>query len=128
MKYIHIGRIKMRLEYKPEDMWVGLYWKNAELSTDIWVCILPTLPIHIVLWKQGLSVIELGALQMTIIILSLLILLRSCTNIVQAECAPYADCDPYLTYIPLVTSQYCCTPPPGLLICRPWWEQSEVCR
>jgi hypothetical protein len=40
-----------RLEFKPQDMWVGAYWHSHHVNDahilDIWVCILPMLPIHI---------------------------------------------------------------------------------
>lgn len=43
------------LEFKLPDFWVGVFWKSAEeLSPmfaakrlDVWVCLLPCLPIHI---------------------------------------------------------------------------------
>lgn len=45
--------MKIRLEFKPQDMWVGAFWKTSgNLKTDIWICILPTLPIHITIEEQ----------------------------------------------------------------------------
>jgi len=60
-------RFKIRLEFKLEDLWVGVYWHTdqAQLYTDsatyirgdaplgwihvvdVWVCIIPCLPVHI---------------------------------------------------------------------------------
>jgi hypothetical protein len=52
------------LEFKPEDCWIGAYWKRDSdfvrhrpgidnpampcigQSFDLWVCVLPMLPIH----------------------------------------------------------------------------------
>ena len=49
--------MRITLEFKPRDMWIGVYWRKTlecaidlevEIKvTDIWICIIPTLPIHI---------------------------------------------------------------------------------
>lgn len=44
--------MKVRLEFKLQDMWVGLFWKIADTLYlyrlyDFWLCIIPCLPIHI---------------------------------------------------------------------------------
>lgn len=35
------------LEFKPQDMWVGAFWKKNGPLVDIWVCLVPMVPIHI---------------------------------------------------------------------------------
>jgi hypothetical protein len=36
-----------RLEWKPQDLWLGVFWKNkAPRSLDVWVCVLPMVPVH----------------------------------------------------------------------------------
>lgn len=46
------------IEFNPQDLWVGLYWKrghllpseligNYERRWDVWVCILPMIPLHV---------------------------------------------------------------------------------
>lgn len=50
---------KIRIEFKPQDLWIGIYWKWPH----VWICIIPMLPIHLwfqsdALWKsldEGLS-------------------------------------------------------------------------
>jgi hypothetical protein len=37
--------MKIRLEWKPQDLWVGAFWKPGHL----WVCLLPCLPVHV--WR-----------------------------------------------------------------------------
>jgi len=45
--------IYVALEFKFQDMWVGVFWKNESVSylgkTDysIWICLFPMLPIYI---------------------------------------------------------------------------------
>ena len=34
------------LEFKLQDFWVGVFWKNRKEDIDIWICIIPCLPIH----------------------------------------------------------------------------------
>jgi len=36
----------LRLEFKSADLWVGLYWKDSTYQIDVWVCLVPCLPIH----------------------------------------------------------------------------------
>lgn len=37
-----------RIEFKAVDCWIGAFWKRdiEDESLDVWVCILPMLPIH----------------------------------------------------------------------------------
>lgn len=36
-----------RLEWKPQDLWVGVFWKRDHPSSlDVWVCIVPMVPLH----------------------------------------------------------------------------------
>jgi hypothetical protein len=49
---------RIRLEWKPEDLWVGLYWRygdgrSVSCEHNIWLCIVPTLPIHITYWHEA---------------------------------------------------------------------------
>jgi hypothetical protein len=45
--------VKVRIEFKLQDMWVGVFWKrDVDFITDlrelnIWICLIPCLPIHI---------------------------------------------------------------------------------
>ena len=49
--------MKVKIEFKPQDLWIGIYWTTREevyfnLNHDIvvihiLVCIIPMLPIHI---------------------------------------------------------------------------------
>gem|GEM_PF-6998890 len=42
-----IGRIhSIKIEWKQQDMWIGVFWKDTFIR-DIWICLLPCLPIHI---------------------------------------------------------------------------------
>jgi hypothetical protein len=53
--------VKVGLEFKPQDVWVGVYWKTTRefgaetgdpeqslvcVRCDMWLCLLPCLPIH----------------------------------------------------------------------------------
>ena len=36
------------LEWKPADLWIGAFWRRARREDfDLWVCLLPCLPIHV---------------------------------------------------------------------------------
>mgnify|MGYP001363769621 CR=1 FL=1 len=36
-------------EWKPQDLWVGVYWKSIGHAVDVWICFLPCIPLHITL-------------------------------------------------------------------------------
>jgi len=38
------------VEFKLQDMWIGVYWKRTGSYTDVWVCLVPCFPIHITWW------------------------------------------------------------------------------
>jgi len=55
--------VRVRIEFKPQDLWLGLYWKvdphyyNEKRDgewVDVWVCLIPMLPIHID-WPRGVK-------------------------------------------------------------------------
>jgi hypothetical protein len=39
-----------QLEFKPQDIWVGAFWKTTGHCVDLWVCILPCVPLHVSWW------------------------------------------------------------------------------
>lgn len=41
-----------QFEFKPEDLWVGAYWKTIGHATDLWICLLPCVPLHISWWYR----------------------------------------------------------------------------
>lgn len=43
------GWIRPRLEFKLQDMWIGVYWKSVGHAVDVWVCLIPCVPIHFTL-------------------------------------------------------------------------------
>lgn len=34
-------------EFIPQDAWIGAHWKVKGSRRDLWVCLLPFLPIHL---------------------------------------------------------------------------------
>jgi len=44
----------MCIEFKLNDLWVGVFWRNAKEQLDIWICIIPCFPIHFT-FKKGAS-------------------------------------------------------------------------
>ena len=48
--------VRIALEFKPADLWVGAYWERRvpgrEAWTHVWVCALPCLPIHLA-WRAS---------------------------------------------------------------------------
>lgn len=52
--------MKIKLEFKPQDLWIGIFWKcRVEVDLcdwsywDFWVCIIPMFPIHISFITKG---------------------------------------------------------------------------
>ena len=46
----------VRFEFKPQDLWVGAFWKSRAYaggrSTDVWLCLVPMVPLHVSWWRQ----------------------------------------------------------------------------
>lgn len=38
---------RARFEWKVEDAWIGAYWRRSEDAFDLWICLLPCVPLHI---------------------------------------------------------------------------------
>jgi hypothetical protein len=38
--------MRVRLEYKLADMWIGAFWDRKGDTLHVWVCLLPCLPLH----------------------------------------------------------------------------------
>lgn len=41
------GAVKVRLHFEPRDCWVGVYWDHNDLTNEVYICVLPLLPLHI---------------------------------------------------------------------------------
>lgn len=48
--------MKICLEFKPQDLWIGVFWRTTPVlpvryiprySVDIWICLVPMVPLHI---------------------------------------------------------------------------------
>lgn len=46
VRVIITPQVLIDLEFKLQDMWVGLYWNDNKYVFDVWLCIVPMLPIH----------------------------------------------------------------------------------
>jgi hypothetical protein len=58
----HLYRLNepIKIWFEPRDIWVGVYWKHKDIRgemfvTDIYVCVLPMLPmlISVVVWRKS---------------------------------------------------------------------------
>jgi hypothetical protein len=39
--------MKVQLEFKLPDLWIGAFWKRSGDILHIWICLCPCFPIHI---------------------------------------------------------------------------------
>lgn len=48
--------MKIQVEFKPQDLWVGAFWKVSPYYKDhtyagrwvnLWICLVPMVPLHI---------------------------------------------------------------------------------
>lgn len=61
--------MKAAVEFKVEDLWIGLYWRRMRSPlcgltagkryrlvdrerVDVWICVLPCLPVHLWWWRD----------------------------------------------------------------------------
>lgn len=42
----------VRFEFEPRDLWVGVYWKKPLRRLHLYICLIPTLVIHVEIWKD----------------------------------------------------------------------------
>jgi hypothetical protein len=67
LSWLNIGPLQIRLEFKLQDLWIGVFWKRVRLlpcklqdviknridpatlpvQYDMWICLVPALPIHL---------------------------------------------------------------------------------
>lgn len=40
-------RFVLELIFEPRDLWLGVYWNTSYWYWEVYICIIPTLPIHI---------------------------------------------------------------------------------
>jgi hypothetical protein len=43
-----LGLYSIQLERKVQDVWIGAYWKQDRYALHIWICLVPMLPLHVV--------------------------------------------------------------------------------
>ncbi len=41
--------MRLRLEFKKQDLWIGAYWDRD----NVWICLVPMFPIHISRIQKG---------------------------------------------------------------------------
>lgn len=56
--------MKAQFEFKLPDMWVGAFWKRSESAhgdtrTDVWLCAVPCVPLHVMVFDSDLEEIAL---------------------------------------------------------------------
>ena len=44
---------RLRLFWEPRDLWVGCYWKRYPKAIDLYVCLVPCLPLNLYLQWEG---------------------------------------------------------------------------
>ncbi len=44
--------MKIRVEYKLTDLWIGLFWKHEGTTLHLWVCLVPCFPIHLEIKRE----------------------------------------------------------------------------
>lgn len=60
---MQFGRWSVRVEWKLEDLWIGAFWRKTPcldadgnrkiLATEIWICLIPCVPIHLTYWHDA---------------------------------------------------------------------------
>jgi hypothetical protein len=41
----------IRFEFKLADLWVGAFWKSNSDQVDVWICLIPCVPLHITYYR-----------------------------------------------------------------------------
>ena len=43
-------RLSVELIFEPRDLWIGVFWDRLALLVNVYVCIVPMLPLRFVWW------------------------------------------------------------------------------
>jgi hypothetical protein len=46
---------KVGFEFEPRDVWVGLFWRRTDYWLHFYVCMLPCVPLHVVVGNARLK-------------------------------------------------------------------------
>jgi hypothetical protein len=41
---------RIRIEWKLRYLWIGAYWTRIGNCIDLWVCLIPCVPFHVLWW------------------------------------------------------------------------------
>jgi hypothetical protein len=55
--------MKAEIDFNPQDLWIGCFWRKhpkpnkiylggLRISLELWICLIPTLPIHLMFGKR----------------------------------------------------------------------------
>lgn len=50
MKINKIDGWHAQFEWKLADLWIGVFWKHTGNCIDLWICLLPCVPLHVSWW------------------------------------------------------------------------------
>lgn len=39
--------LRAEVKLKPQDLWIGVYWEAQPGRLNVWVCLLPIVPLHL---------------------------------------------------------------------------------
>jgi hypothetical protein len=51
---------KAGLEWKAQDLWIGVFHRSIAEGKEVWVCLVPCLPFHAEWWCIGRAIKEEG--------------------------------------------------------------------
>jgi hypothetical protein len=49
-KQITQFQLRAAFEFKLQDCWIGAFWKRQGNCVDLWLCLLPCVPLHVSWW------------------------------------------------------------------------------
>lgn len=44
--------IKLQLQFEMRDCWVGLFWRKTDLAIHLYICLVPTIPLHVTILRR----------------------------------------------------------------------------
>lgn len=42
----------LQIIFEPRDAWIGVYWNRIGNAMDVYICLLPFLPLHFSCWGK----------------------------------------------------------------------------
>lgn len=52
-KTLQVGPVALSISFEPRDIWIGVFWDRRSGVTQVFVCLVPCLPVRVAWGKSA---------------------------------------------------------------------------